>query len=113
MVTMHPGEYLRLSYIERGPLDVAELASRLEIPLSELNALIAEERCITGELAIRLEKVLGRSAESWLSLQSMYELATARKAMRGLKLIPYDFALPLPEGVDYPSDEQIAAWASA
>lgn len=113
MITMHPGEYLKLSYIEHGPLDVGELASRLDIPLSEINALLAEEIDLTGEMAIRLEKVLGRTAESWVYMQAMHNLAKARKAMRGLKLVPYDFALPLPEGVDYPSDEQIAAWANA
>jgi addiction module HigA family antidote len=36
---------------------------------------------VTPEIALRLSKAIGRSAESWLAMQDTYDLWTARKSL--------------------------------
>jgi addiction module HigA family antidote len=36
---------------------------------------------VTPEMALRLSKAIGRSAESWLAMQDTYDLWTARKSL--------------------------------
>jgi antitoxin HigA-1 len=39
---------------------------------------VNEKRGISPEMAVRLSKVFGGSAESWLTQQALYELAQVR-----------------------------------
>jgi antitoxin HigA-1 len=44
-----------------------------------MNNLVNGRAGISPEMAIRLDKAFGGSAEAWLSLQTAYDLAQARK----------------------------------
>lgn len=79
MFNMHPGEYLKVSYLEPLDLSVAKLASLLEVDPDYIDDLIDAEADIDEEMAVRLENVLGRSAESWMVLQSSYAIKKARE----------------------------------
>ena len=79
MITMHPGEYLALSYVEPYKISPAELAERLGIPLTDVERLLAEEVELTAETAVRLELALDRSAASWMTMQTEHSLMQARK----------------------------------
>jgi plasmid maintenance system antidote protein VapI len=44
---------------------------------------------ISPDMAIRLDKAFGGSAEAWLALQTAYDLAQARKRTRGMAIKRY------------------------
>jgi addiction module HigA family antidote len=58
------------------PLELTqtELALRLGVSFPRLNEIIKAKRSITPDTALRLEKVLGMSAEFWLGLQLDWDL---------------------------------------
>lgn len=78
MITMHPGEYIKIAYLEDGIETQAELARKLGISYGGMSRIIAGKMGVTARMAIKLEKVLGRSAESWMDLQVNHDLAVAR-----------------------------------
>ena len=75
----HPGEFIREVYITPFGLSVRKVAENLSVSPSTLNRLLNGESNISPEMALRLSKALGRSPESWLSMQDQYDLWHARK----------------------------------
>lgn len=75
----HPGEFIADTYLEPLNLTTRALARHLGVSASTLNRIIKGQSGISSEMALRLSKVLGRSAESWLALQDQYDLWTARQ----------------------------------
>jgi addiction module HigA family antidote len=56
-----------------------------------VDGLLAEEVELTAEMAVRLELAFGRSAESWLSLQTAHSLKQARKKVDPASVRPFVF----------------------
>ena len=56
-------------------LSVTEAAAALGVTRTTLSELVNERRGISPEMAVRLSKVFGGSAESWLVQQAQYDLA--------------------------------------
>lgn len=79
MVTMHPGEYFVLSYVEPYHIEAADLASCLGVPLELAAGFLAGQVDVTAELALRLSLAFDRSAESWLNMQNKFDLAWAEE----------------------------------
>jgi addiction module HigA family antidote len=52
----------------------AVLASHLGVSRLTVSELIHEKRALTAEMAVRIAKVLGGSAESWLRMQDAVDL---------------------------------------
>ena len=75
----HPGEFIRELYIAPFEISVRKVASSLGVSPSTLNRLLNGESNVSPEMALRLSKSLGRTAESWLAMQDNYDLARARK----------------------------------
>ncbi len=75
----HPGEVVRALCIEPLGLTVTEAAAALGVSRKTLSALLNGRAGISPEMAIRLSKVFGGSAESWLVQQAQYDLAQAMK----------------------------------
>ena len=75
----HPGEVLAEIYLE--PLGVSgrELAKQLDVSPSTLSRVLSGASRVTPEMALRLSKTLGRSAESWLAMQDAHDLWIARR----------------------------------
>ncbi|MDR1998396.1 MAG: HigA family addiction module antidote protein [Frankiaceae bacterium] len=74
----HPGEVLAAAYLEPLAMSVRTLAAALGVSHSALSRVVAGQASLTSDMAVRLEKVLGRSAESWLRLQEQYDLHQSR-----------------------------------
>lgn len=76
----HPGALLRDDFAALG-LSVADAAKGIGVTRQQLHRIISGGSSVTPEMAIRLEKALGGTAEFWLRLQSAYDLAQARKTI--------------------------------
>lgn len=77
-VAFHPGELLQEEIEERGIKKTA-FARSIGILPGNLSELFKGKRHINARLAVRLEKVLGISAEYWMGMQSAYDLSIARE----------------------------------
>ncbi|QEM06317.1 HigA family addiction module antidote protein [Mucilaginibacter rubeus] len=77
---LHPGEVL-LDEIEARELKKSAVAAELDILPGHLSEMFKGKRSISAMTAVKLEKVLGVSAEFWLGLQSDYDLAQARRIL--------------------------------
>lgn len=75
----HPGEFILETYMEPFKISARKVALKLDVSPSTLNRLINRESRVSPEMALRLSKTLGRSPESWLAMQSNYDLWQARK----------------------------------
>jgi len=83
----HPGEVVRELCIEPLGLTVTEAAQGLGVSRKTLSALLNGRFGISAEMAIRLSKAFGGSAESWLTQQAQYDLwlAMERTDVSGVK----------------------------
>jgi addiction module HigA family antidote len=77
MRPIHPGEILREEYLQPMELSVNALATKLRVPATRLHEIVKERRSITADTAMRLARFFGGDAQSWLNLQSSYELRLA------------------------------------
>ncbi len=75
----HPGEILRELCIEPLDLTVTQTAEALGVSRKTLSALLNGRSGISPEMAIRLSKAFGTSAESWLKHQMQYDLWIAEQ----------------------------------
>jgi len=75
----HPGEIIKDLCIEPLGLSVTQVALELGVSRKNLSQVLNGRSGISPEMAIRLSKAFGRSPESWLALQSLYDLAQAGK----------------------------------
>ena len=78
----HPGEFITEVYLEPNNLSGRELASKLDVSASTLNRILKGTSGISPEMALRLAKALGRSAESWLAMQYNYDLWQAKQHVK-------------------------------
>jgi len=77
----HPGAFIATTFLVPLGVSARSLAMALGVAATSVTRLLAGNARVTPEMAVRLEKVLGRSAESWLSMQNAYDLAQARRAI--------------------------------
>jgi len=77
MRPVHPGEVLREDYLKPMALSANALAKQLHVPASRINDIALERRGITADTALRLCRFFGGDAQSWLNLQTAYDLRTA------------------------------------
>lgn len=82
----HPGRIVRSMCLEPCGLSVTEAAAGLGVSRQALNNLVNEKAAVSPEMAIRLERSFGGSAEMWLSLQLAYDLASAYRQARGIRV---------------------------
>jgi addiction module HigA family antidote len=77
----HPGEFISEVYLEPFGVSGRDLATRLAVSPSTLSRVLSGASRVTPEMALRLSKALGRSAESWLAMQDAHDLWTARQTI--------------------------------
>jgi antitoxin HigA-1 len=81
----HPGGFVLRQCIEPLSLSITQAAAALGVTRTSLSELVNERRGISPEMAVRLSKVFGGSAESWLMQQAQYDLAQVRSDRLKLK----------------------------
>jgi len=71
----HPGSVVFDECIEPLGLNITQAAAALGVTRVTLSELVNGRRGISPEMAVRLSKAFGGSAESWLIQQAHYDLA--------------------------------------
>ncbi len=95
-VAIPPGETIKENMIYLG-VNQEEMAARLGITTKHLSNILNGNAPITYDTAIKLESVVGPSAEFWMELESNYQLNKIRLEKQDelsgdlliLKMIPY------------------------
>ncbi len=73
----NPGEILKETLDDLG-LSRNRLAREIRVPANRISSIVAGQRSITGESALRLARYFGTTPAYWLNLQARYEIETAR-----------------------------------
>ncbi|KQV97218.1 HigA family addiction module antitoxin [Rhizobacter sp. Root1221] len=84
MRPVHPGEVLKLDYLEPLGMSVNALAKALHVPASRMNDIVLERRGVTADTALRLARFFGgdeSDAQGWINLQAVYDLKKAQEAV--------------------------------
>ena len=82
----HPGEVIKELCLEPLNITVIEFAEALGVSHQSLSAILNGRASITPEIAIRLGKAFGTSAESWLNQQMQYDLWQTEKIIGNIKV---------------------------
>jgi antitoxin HigA-1 len=81
----HPGSLIKSDLDELG-LSIVEAANALGISRQQLHSVIAGRAGVTPEMAVRLEKALGSTADTWLRIQMNCDLAQIRARASSIKV---------------------------
>ena len=76
---VHPGEILRHDFLEPLGLSAHALALALRVPANRITAILAGQRAVSADTALRLARHFGTTAGFWLNLQKNHELECARR----------------------------------
>jgi antitoxin HigA-1 len=74
----HPGRIVK-DAIEELNLSIVVAAEGLGITRQQLHKVLAGRSAVTPEMAVRLERALGSTADTWLRMQMNYDLAQVRR----------------------------------
>ena len=85
----HPGTVVLQECIAPLGLSITDAAAALGVTRTTLSELVNGRRGISPEMAVRLSKVFGGSAESWLIQQAQYDLAHVRADRLKLKRLEF------------------------
>lgn len=78
---IHPGEILLEDFLK--PLNITQyaLAKAISVPARRINEIVHGKRGITADTALRLGKYFGVAPQSWMNLQTHYDLEVADQAL--------------------------------
>ncbi len=82
----HPGRTILHDCLEPLGLTVTAGARVLGVSRPTLSNVINGKAGISPEMAIRLEKAFGSTADAWLRMQAAHDLAQARKREKDIKV---------------------------
>jgi addiction module HigA family antidote len=86
---VHPGRLIQSACLEPLKLSVSEAARVLGVSRPTLSSLINGRAALSAEMAIRLEKAFGSTADAWVRMQAAHDLARARRRARSINVRRY------------------------
>ena len=85
---VHPGEILREEFLRDYGLTAGALAKALGVSRQSVYELLRERRAVSPEMALRLSRLFGNTAEFWLNLQRNLDLWVTEASIKdGLQQI--------------------------
>ena len=82
----HPGEIVREECLKPLGLTVTAAADALGVTRKALSDLLNGHAGVSPDMAIRLEKVFGSTADTWLGMQMQHDLWEARQRTDKIKV---------------------------
>jgi addiction module HigA family antidote len=80
LAPVHPGEILREEFLSPLNLTPYALAKACHVPRTRIERLVNERAPVTPDTALRLGRYFGTTPDFWLSVQSRYDIETARRS---------------------------------
>ena len=77
---IHPGEILREEFMKPLGLSSNGLARALDVTPARINEIVRERRGISADTALRLARFFGTDVQSWMNLQTHYDIQCAEDA---------------------------------
>ncbi len=74
---IHPGEVLLEDFLNPLGITRYRLAKSIGVPQRRIDEICSGKRSITADTALRLARFFGTDPQSWLNLQSRYDLEVA------------------------------------
>ncbi len=78
----HPGAILCEDFLPDYELTVVAFARALGVSRQSVHELLRERRAVSPEMALRLARLFGNSAEFWLNAQREVDLWEAQRAAK-------------------------------
>ena len=78
---IHPGEILTEDFMKPLGISINRLSRDLRVPPNRIHGIVHGTRAITADTALRLGTYFGVTPETWLNLQSAYDLRVARRTV--------------------------------
>ena len=89
----HPGAVIKELCLEPLGISVTAAAEGLGVSRKTLSAILNGRAGISPEMALRLAKALGGSAQSWLAMQDQYDLWQAKRHTKLDEVRQVEFAV--------------------
>jgi len=70
----HPGAIIKYDYLGELGMSISELALIIGISKKTISKIIDEDAPVTPQIALRLSRAFGTTAEMWMNLQLAYDL---------------------------------------
>ncbi len=77
---IHPGEILSEEFMKPLGISINRLSRDLHVPPNRIHGIVHGTRAITADTALRLGAYFDMTPETWLNLQTEYDLRVARRA---------------------------------
>ena len=75
---IHPGKILKEEFLDEMGITPYRLAKSINVTQTQISEIIRGERSITAATALKLGKFFGVEPQSWINLQSRYDLEVAK-----------------------------------
>jgi len=98
---VHPGDILLHDFMQPLKLSSYKLAKELGVTAPTVNEIVRRRRAVTAEMALRLSRYFGTTAQVWQNLQAQYDLEIAsqrigKKVERAIRPLPRPDLAELP-----------------
>jgi addiction module HigA family antidote len=94
---VHPGEVLEEEFLKPLGINLSEFARRIEVSYPRLHEIVRGKRGISTDTALRLERVTGLSAESWLTMQQSWDIWHLRRDPEEMRKVEHLQPLVTPQ----------------
>jgi len=81
MPPVHPGEILLEDFLKPMGITQYRLAKSIRVSQRRIGEIIAGKRSITADTALRLAIFFGTDAQSWMNLQTHFDLTIAEEKL--------------------------------
>jgi addiction module HigA family antidote len=81
MPPIHPGEILLEDFLKPMGITQYRLAKSIGVSQRRIGEIVAGRRSITADTALRLAIFFGTDAQSWMNLQTHYDLTVAAEQL--------------------------------
>ena len=78
---IHPGEILLEDFMKPMGISINRLARDLDVAPNRIHGIVRGTRAVTADTALRLGFYFGVSPETWLNLQTDYDVRVAKRAL--------------------------------
>ena len=76
---VHPGDILRRDFMQPLNMSAYKLAKELGVSVPTVNDIVRGRRAVTAEMALRLARFFGTTAQLWQNLQCQFDLEVASR----------------------------------